>query len=39
MNKYHTVKQLGDGSFGSVIEARNKDSNEKVRLFTDFWLL
>jgi len=30
MNKYHIVKQLGDGSFGSVLQAEIMETREKV---------
>ena len=33
MNKYKVVKTLGEGSFGSVFEAQNTKSKEKVLVF------
>jgi serine/threonine protein kinase len=30
MDKYQTLKQLGDGTFGSVLLATDKTSGEKV---------
>ncbi|KAI8925326.1 kinase-like domain-containing protein [Entophlyctis helioformis] len=30
MNKYRIVKELGDGSFGTVLEAENLENGEKV---------
>ncbi|EGF81131.1 hypothetical protein BATDEDRAFT_10426, partial [Batrachochytrium dendrobatidis JAM81] len=32
MNKYRTLQQLGDGSFGSVIQAENLESGETVAI-------
>ena len=32
MNKYNIIKQLGDGSFGSVLQAQNIETHEKVFL-------
>ena len=32
MNKYRTLQQLGDGSFGSVIQAENLESGETVSI-------
>ena len=32
MEKYVTVKQLGDGTFGSVLLASVKNSGEKVAI-------
>ena len=32
MDKYETIKAVGDGSFGSVTKARNKFSNEIVAI-------
>ena len=32
MEKYETIKAVGDGSFGSVTKARNKMSNEIVAI-------
>ena len=31
MNKYQTIRQLGDGSFGTVLEAQNIENGEKVK--------
>ncbi len=31
MNRYKVSKQLGDGTYGSVIKAINKSSGEVVR--------
>jgi hypothetical protein len=33
MNKYKIVKQLGDGSFGSVLQAQNIENGETVCAF------
>ena len=30
MNRYNTLRVLGDGSFGTVLEAINTETNEKV---------
>jgi serine/threonine protein kinase len=30
MNKYRIVRQLGDGSFGTVMEGENQDTRERV---------
>lgn len=32
MDKYETIKAIGDGSFGSVTKARNKFNNEIVAI-------
>ena len=32
MDKYETIKAVGDGSFGSVTKARNKTTNEIVAI-------
>lgn len=32
MDKYETIKAVGDGSFGSVTKARNKYTNEIVAI-------
>ena len=32
MDKYETIKAIGDGSFGSVSKARNKTNNEIVAI-------
>ena len=31
MNRYRVLKVLGDGSFGTVLEAQNSENNERVR--------
>ena len=30
MNRYKVTKQLGDGTYGSVLKAQNKQTNEVV---------
>jgi serine/threonine protein kinase len=30
MNKYRIIKQLGDGSFGTVMEGEHQETREKV---------
>ena len=32
MEKYETIKAVGDGSFGCVTKARNKHTNEIVAI-------
>ena len=32
MEKYETIKAVGDGTFGSVTKARNKNTNEIVAI-------
>ena len=32
MEKYETIREIGDGSFGTVSKARNKTSNEIVAI-------
>ena len=32
MNRYNVSKQLGDGTYGSVLLATNLESNEKVAI-------
>lgn len=32
MNRYATTKQLGDGTYGSVVLARNKENGETVAI-------
>ena len=32
MDKYETIKAIGDGSFGTVNKARNKTNNEIVAI-------
>ena len=32
MEKYETIKALGEGTFGSVTKARNKNTNEIVAI-------
>lgn len=36
MNRYRVLKTLGDGSFGTVLEAQNTETNERVRRLTAF---
>ena len=33
MNRYTVLQQLGDGTYGSVWKAVNRDNNEVVRAF------
>lgn len=32
MNRYQSIKQLGDGTYGSVVLARNYDTGETVAI-------
>jgi serine/threonine protein kinase len=32
MNKYKIIRQLGDGSFGTVMEGENQETRERVFL-------
>lgn len=32
MDKYETIKEIGDGSFGTVSKARNKTNSEIVAI-------
>jgi serine/threonine protein kinase len=34
MNRYRILKVLGDGSFGTVMEAQNQETDEKVPSFS-----
>lgn len=32
MDKFETIKSVGEGSFGNVVKARNKNTNEIVAI-------
>ena len=38
MDKYETIKHIGDGTFGTVDKARNKTTNEIVRITWNIFL-
>lgn len=37
MNRYKVTKQLGDGTYGSVLKAVNRQSGEVVRPSVCLW--
>lgn len=39
MNRYRVTKQLGDGTYGSVLKAVNRSTGETVRHFPVFLVL
>ena len=36
MNRYHTLQQLGDGTYGTVLLGERVDTGEKVKQISNF---
>jgi hypothetical protein len=36
MNRYHTLQQLGDGTYGTVLLGERVDTGEKVKQILNF---